>query len=43
MVSLDSRSQSVDDSVEISVKREGFEAKLVRFPKKSILIPCDTN
>ena len=34
MVSLDSRSQSVDDSVEISVKREGFEAKLVRFPKK---------
>lgn len=33
MVSLDSRSQSVDDSVEISVKREEFEAKLVRFPE----------
>lgn len=33
MVSLDSRSRSVDDSVEISVKREEFEAKLVRFPK----------
>lgn len=31
MVSLDSRSQSVDDSVQISVKREEFEAKLVRF------------
>lgn len=31
MVSLDSRSQTVDDSVEISVKREQFEAKLVRF------------
>jgi len=33
MVSLDSRSQSVDDSVEITVKREEFEAKLVRFPE----------
>ncbi len=33
MVSLDSRSQSIDDTVEISVKREEFEAKLVRFPK----------
>ncbi len=31
MVSLDSRSQSVDDSVKISVRREEFEAKLVRF------------
>lgn len=31
MVSLDSRSQTVDDTVEISVKREQFEAKLVRF------------
>lgn len=33
MVSLDSRSQSVDDSVEITVRREEFEAKLVRFPE----------
>ncbi len=33
MVSLDSRSHSVDDSVEISVRREEFEARLVRFPK----------
>lgn len=33
MVSLDSRSQSVDDSVQITVKREEFEAKLVRFPE----------
>lgn len=33
MVSLDSRSQSVDDSVEITVKREEFEAKLVKFPE----------
>ncbi len=31
MVSLDSRSLSVDDSAEISVKREEFEAKLVQF------------
>lgn len=31
MVSLDSRSQSIDDSVQISVRREEFEAKLVRF------------
>lgn len=31
MVSLDSRSQSVDDTVKISVRREEFEAKLVRF------------
>lgn len=31
MVSLDSRSCSVDDSVEISVKKEAFEAKLVQF------------
>jgi len=35
MVSLDSRSSSVDDKVEISVKREGFEANLVQFKKKS--------
>ncbi|WP_420384866.1 NAD kinase [Roseivirga sp.] len=33
MVSLDSRSHSVDDTVEITVKREEFEAKLVRFPE----------
>ena len=33
MVSLDSRSRSVDDTVEISVRREEFEAKLIRFPK----------
>ncbi len=31
MVSLDSRSLSVDDSAEISVRRETFEAKLVQF------------
>lgn len=31
MVSLDSRSYTVDDTIEISVKREQFEAKLVRF------------
>lgn len=31
MVSLDSRSHTVDDTVEISVQREQFEAKLVRF------------
>ncbi|MFT7380378.1 MAG: NAD+ kinase [Roseivirga sp.] len=31
MVSLDSRSCSVDDKVKISVKRESFEAKLIRF------------
>ncbi len=31
MVSLDSRSQSIDDTVQISVRREEFEAKLVRF------------
>jgi len=31
LVSLDSRSVSVDDSVEISIQREQFEAKLVRF------------
>ncbi|OEK06822.1 NAD kinase [Roseivirga misakiensis] len=31
MVSLDSRSQSIDDSAKISVRREEFEAKLVRF------------
>ena len=31
MVSLDSRSCSVDDSIEISVRREAFEAKLVQF------------
>lgn len=31
MVSLDSRSCSVDDKVKISVRRESFEAKLVRF------------
>lgn len=31
MVSLDSRSCSVDDSVEISVKKEAFDAKLVQF------------
>ena len=31
MVSLDSRSQSVHDSVQISVKKEQFKAKLVRF------------
>ena len=35
MVSLDSRSSSVNDKVEISVKREAFEANLVRFKKKS--------
>ena len=31
MVSLDSRSSSVDDTVELSVKRETFEAKIVQF------------
>lgn len=31
MVSLDSRSCSVDDSVKISVKKEAFDAKLVQF------------
>ena len=31
MISLDSRSLTVDDTVEISVQREQFEAKLVRF------------
>ena len=31
MVSLDSRSSSIDDSVKISVRREVFEAKLVQF------------
>ena len=31
LVSLDSRSLTVDDSIEISVQREQFEAKLVRF------------
>lgn len=31
MVSLDSRSQTVDDTIEIKVRREQFEAKLVRF------------
>ncbi|MGW8122520.1 NAD kinase [Roseivirga echinicomitans] len=35
MVSLDSRSCSVDDKVKISVKRESFEAKLVRFDHNS--------
>lgn len=33
MVSLDSRSCSVDDTVEISVRREAFEARLVQFRK----------
>lgn len=33
MASLDSRSNSIDDKVELSVKRESFEAKLVRFKK----------
>ena len=31
MVSLDSRSCSIDDRVEISVRREAFEARLVQF------------
>jgi len=31
LVSLDSRSMPVDESVEISIQREQFEAKLVRF------------
>jgi NAD+ kinase len=31
MISLDSRSHTVDDRIEISVRREQFEAKLVRF------------
>lgn len=35
MASLDSRSSSIDDTVEISVKKEGFEANLVQFKKKS--------
>lgn len=33
MASLDSRSNSIDDKVELSVKRESFEARLVRFEK----------
>ena len=33
MASLDSRSNSIDDKVELSVKRESFEAKLVQFKK----------
>ncbi len=35
MVSLDSRSESIDDSVAISVRRETFEAKLVSFPNRT--------
>lgn len=35
MISLDSRSQSIDDSARISVKREEFEAKLIRFDQNN--------
>lgn len=35
MVSLDSRSESIDDSVAISVRRETFEAKLISFPHRT--------
>ena len=35
LASVDSRSVSIDDKVEISVSRESFEAKLVQFKKKS--------
>ena len=33
MVSIDSRSSSVDDTVELSVRKEAFEAKLVQFER----------
>lgn len=35
MASLDSRSMNIDDKVQITVKRESFEAKLVQFKKNS--------
>ena len=35
LASVDSRSKSIDDKVEITVKRESFEANLVQFKKKS--------